>query len=719
MNSAVLALWPQRRLYWLLAGVALIALVGGLLGSGAMRGPHAREVAGPGGSTGTSGVSAATTGPTLALHLDGAGLAPPSGVVTFLATVAAGGAPLADLEASSSGVDQQWQTLATFTGTGPVAVATGFNITDPAYGGSTATGSRTVLVRVRDAAGGSASATLQVNYSATLPIFSDVPGSAPYTAAVRELAARGVIQGYGANTCANAGYAAPCFGPADATLRAQMAALIARALGWDQETWPNPFPDQGSVDDALWRNVGTLNHYDVARGYANGAYRPTAPVLKAQVISFITRAMVARGYWEPQPDQPGAYPTVPDSSGARGDLATYQYYIGAAPDTASASAFSDWDQPASRAWFAQAEWPAVQWRENPANWNNGTGKPKRTPTPVLPPITPTATMVVPTPTSAPTTVIPTPTSTPTTQPTPTPTTVAPTPTPTPTPMPQPTATPTPPPTGGSNHSIAVGLGFSDVSPHQIVRTSDDRLWIVVPDAGDFQVANNKLHVYRATSTGTPGAFAEQDTAHAPGSSAAIITFAIAVDGADTLHIAWTDAAGAGSVKYATFNTTTGQWNAPVVTLDGATGFTSVTQGDEGVALALDASGAPHVVYQAGDANRTLKYTANLGGAWTAPARVDDQPLSGNFSAMHPALAFAPNGDLYLAWLTGTFNYRADGQIWVRRRDHTSQTWVAATRVGGAAEVAMTAIDNGPSLLVTGDSVVHITFLNSGRSTPDS
>ncbi|MGN6701047.1 MAG: hypothetical protein ACTHMR_23050, partial [Thermomicrobiales bacterium] len=158
MNSAVLALWPQRRLYWLLAGVALIALVGGLLGSGAMRGPHAREVAGPGGSTGTSGVSAATTGPTLALHLDGAGLAPPSGVVTFLATVAAGGAPLADLEASSSGVDQQWQTLATFTGTGPVAVATGFNITDPAYGGSTATGSRTVLVRVRDAAGGSASA---------------------------------------------------------------------------------------------------------------------------------------------------------------------------------------------------------------------------------------------------------------------------------------------------------------------------------------------------------------------------------------------------------------------------------------------------------------------------------------------------------------------------------------------------------------------------------
>jgi hypothetical protein len=691
MNPAAIRSRPHRRPHWRLVGVALFALAGVITGAFVVQGTLTGRATGPSGGTGTPDAGVAVTGPTLALSLGGAGQVPPGGVLTFLATVASNGVPLVTLEASSSGSAQQWQTLATVTGNEPVTIVTGFNITDPTYGGSTTTGSRTVLVRVRDAAGGGASASLTASYSGLLPAFSDVPATSSYTQTVRELAARGVIQGYAPATCANAGYAAPCFGPADTMLRAQMAALIARALGWDQEPWPNPFSDQGSVDAALWRNVGTLNHYQVARGYGDGTYRPVAPVLKVQAISFITRAMVARGYWQQRADQPGTYPNVPLSSGVRGDLATYLYYIGAAPETAPANAWPDWDQPASRASFTLAERPVMQRPEKPVYWSLGNVTLRPTPTAVFSP-------PVPGPTQVPS-VTPMPTPNPTAQPTTTP-------------------SPTAPATGGSNHAIVVGPGFADVSPHQLVRTGDDRLWVVVPDAGNFQIANNKLHVYRATTTGTPGAFAEQDAAHAPASVAAIITCAVAVDGADTLHIAWTDAAGAGSARYATFNTGTGQWSAPV-TLDGATGYTSMTQGDEGIALALDASGAPHVVYQVGGANRTLRYTANASGAWTAPARVDDQPLSGNFSAMHPTLAFAPNGDLYLAWLTGTFNYRADGQIWVRRHDHTSQTWVAATRVGGATDVAMTTIDNGPSLLVTGDGVVHITFLNSGRSTPDS
>jgi len=51
--------------------------------------------------------------------------------------------------------------------------------------------------------------------------FCDVPPGSPYYDAVTQLAARGVIGGYDNG----------CFGPGDATLRAQMAALIARAMG--------------------------------------------------------------------------------------------------------------------------------------------------------------------------------------------------------------------------------------------------------------------------------------------------------------------------------------------------------------------------------------------------------------------------------------------------------------------------------------------------------
>ncbi len=124
-----------------------------------------------------------------------------------------------------------------------------------------------------------------------------------------------------------------------------MAALIARTVGWDSQDWGNRFPDRGTVDTDLWRNVGTLEHYGVARGYQDGSYQPTGVVLYAQTISFITRAMVAIGYWQQLSDDPAIYPNVPASSGHRADIATYVGYAGPVPGfPASPQAWSGWDQ---------------------------------------------------------------------------------------------------------------------------------------------------------------------------------------------------------------------------------------------------------------------------------------------------------------------------------------------------------------------------------------
>ena len=180
------------------------------------------------------------------------------------------------------------------------------------------------------------------------PSFPDVAGDHPAYEAISQLAARGVIKGYADGR----------FGPQDSTLRAQMAALIARAMGWDAEDHGNPFPDRGSVDADLWRNVGTLAYYQVAKGYQDGSYKPTNQVLNAQVISFITRAMVTKGYWQAQPDDPTLYPDVPATSGHRADLATYAYYAGAVPDTDPAG-WGGWAQPSTRGWFALAQWQAL------------------------------------------------------------------------------------------------------------------------------------------------------------------------------------------------------------------------------------------------------------------------------------------------------------------------------------------------------------------------
>ncbi len=186
---------------------------------------------------------------------------------------------------------------------------------------------------------------------AAVPDFPDVSPASPGYEAIAQLAARGIIRGYQDGR----------FGPNDTTLRAQMAALIARAMGWDAEDHGNRFPDRGSVDADLWRNVGTLAYYGVARGYPDGRYRPVAPILNAQVISFIARAMVAQGRWVQQPDNPSLYPDVPAGSGHRADLATYANYVGLVPGTSSAmQVWGDWDRPATRGWFAEALWQALR-----------------------------------------------------------------------------------------------------------------------------------------------------------------------------------------------------------------------------------------------------------------------------------------------------------------------------------------------------------------------
>ena len=182
-----------------------------------------------------------------------------------------------------------------------------------------------------------------------LPAFSDLPSGQPYTRPTIELAARGIIRGYGDGRV----------GPQEQALRAQMAALIARAMGWGDESWGNFFTDQGVVDGDLWRNVGTIAHYSVAFGFGDNTFHPVDPVLYSQSISFITRAMVQKGYWASQPDDPNLYPNVPGSSGHRQDIATFVHYAGAVPDYPTTGPFGMWDQPAPRGWFSRALWQAL------------------------------------------------------------------------------------------------------------------------------------------------------------------------------------------------------------------------------------------------------------------------------------------------------------------------------------------------------------------------
>lgn len=254
-----------------------------------------------------------------------------------------------------------------------------------------------------------------------------------------------------------------------------------------------------------------------------------------------------------------------------------------------------------------------------------------------------------------------------------------------------------------NHSILVGPGFTDVSPHQLIRTSSDLLYAVAPTCDSYpSCPANSVRVYRANQPGTPTSFTEQDVAHRP--SGGIGSSAIAIDGADTIHVLWNDRTG--TVHYAPFSTGTNSWGA--TTTVAATNWTDFGQGDEGVALAVDANGLPHAVWSAKGSDGVLHaFYGNKGGSWSAQ-RVDDGVLTGNRRVLHPTIAFTPANTLVVAWLEGTFNYAPDGIVRLRTRASTG-AW-GSTQTVNDPDGAMTTIDNGPSLLITPDGTLHLTFL---------
>jgi hypothetical protein len=195
--------------------------------------------------------------------------------------------------------------------------------------------------------------------------FSDVPAGSFGSNAIAELTTRGIIKGYEDGS----------FGASKFVLRAQIAALVGRAMGTDNASGPgvgpatwatedhgNTFTDRNGVDDELWRAVGSLAFHNVARGYPNGTYDPTGTVSHAQAISLITRAMVAKGYWVGQQDDPTLYTAIPADSGHRIDVATFVHYAGALPLTTPTDRYdgpNGWDQAATRAWVAEALWDAL------------------------------------------------------------------------------------------------------------------------------------------------------------------------------------------------------------------------------------------------------------------------------------------------------------------------------------------------------------------------
>ncbi len=266
-------------------------------------------------------------------------------------------------------------------------------------------------------------------------------------------------------------------------------------------------------------------------------------------------------------------------------------------------------------------------------------------------------------------------------------------------------------------SVQVGPGYTDVSPHQIVRTAGNVLYMIVPNGMSFRSNTMaQLVVSKGNQAGVPTSYSAQDLIHSPGTPgtgittrAGISASASAIDGNDVIHSVWIDSQGSatvpGNVYYAQFSTKTDKWGSATL-LDGATGWTGYVVGDQGVNIALDQTGAPYVCWTAKVSTQLrIKYSNRIGTTWSKPVLADQAGFT-VYNAWHPAMAFAPSGDLLLAYVDGVGSYSHDGAIHTRLR-HPNGAWAATLTIpiGGV----YTGIDNGPSLMITPDGRQHIAF----------
>ncbi len=262
--------------------------------------------------------------------------------------------------------------------------------------------------------------------------------------------------------------------------------------------------------------------------------------------------------------------------------------------------------------------------------------------------------------------------------------------------------------------LLVGPGYTDVSPKALVRNSSNRLYVGVSTCDAYPCVSTAqtIRMYRSDNTGIPTGFTRQDGSKEP---AGVAQWAVAIDGNDMIHVVFnTRSVNQGPVtalKYVIYDTATNRWGN-VETIDSSITFSEDNggQGVQSVALALDSNGAPHIVYLAGTARRTM-YRNKVGGTWSSATQVDsDVAYTGNMKAWHPNIALDTEGRAIVAWARGTFNGANDGTIFAKIRN-SSGTWGSSVDLSGST-AARTIIDQSTSLLVTNDNRYHITWISA-------
>ena len=284
----------------------------------------------------------------------------------------------------------------------------------------------------------------------------------------------------------------------------------------------------------------------------------------------------------------------------------------------------------------------------------------------------------------------------------------------------PTALPTLTPTATSTSATSgpvyfkIGPGFADVIPHQVIRTSDDRLYIFGAEAN----SPTTLAAYWTTMAGLPAQTSDFAGSITTTLNAKMISVAAAYDGVATIHVLANTLNG--DLWDYPFRLSSNSFQTPTKLLTGnplpdtSSGF---WWGTSGVSALVDPSGRLQVAdWAASNHIIEIGYSYNVS---TNTLSVVSNPvqLDSSGSANHPALAISPlDGTLSVAWVSQA---TSPARILVRSKASTG-SWGTIEQVSTSPVWTDTNyglnVDQGPSFLITPDGTKRLTYIQNFDTT---
>lgn len=260
-------------------------------------------------------------------------------------------------------------------------------------------------------------------------------------------------------------------------------------------------------------------------------------------------------------------------------------------------------------------------------------------------------------------------------------------------------------TSGSNNTlIRLGTGYSDVIPHQIVRASDDRVYVFA-GAGQYLT---RIVGY-ASAPGLPTDSTQFTQVADITENANVISVDTTYNGSTFIFV--TANLQNGQVRVYPFEVATQTFRPAVTLYTNTATVTGDYLGTSGISTAIDLNGAFHIVYWTNTNHlvHQLYLVDNSTGALTLSGVATTVDTAG--SANHPSIAISPaDNSLTVTWVSEA---TVPARILGRLRD-SSGTWgdveaVSAGLVWSSHNFGIN-IDQGPGLVMDGSGKRYLTYI---------